>query len=101
MVENLSRYLDRLFSRLEERVENRVVERVEAYAKAQGIFHTPDAPEGEYSDLLELDLADHVNDPTWQILTDRERQVLRLLARGRAYRAIADDARAGLERFVR
>ena len=29
---------------------------VEAYAKAQGIFHTPDSPEPEYSDLLSLDL---------------------------------------------
>jgi aconitate hydratase len=32
------------------------VERVEAYCRAQGIFHTPDAPEPVYSDVLELDL---------------------------------------------
>ena len=30
---------------------------VEAYYKAQGMFHTADAPEAEYSALLELDLA--------------------------------------------
>jgi aconitate hydratase len=30
---------------------------VEAYAKAQGLFLTPDSPEPEYSDTLELDLA--------------------------------------------
>ena len=29
---------------------------VEAYAKAQGLFHTRDTPEAEYSDTLELDL---------------------------------------------
>jgi aconitate hydratase len=29
---------------------------VEAYAKAQGLFLTPDSPEPEYSDALELDL---------------------------------------------
>ncbi len=30
---------------------------VEAYAKAQGLFHTEESPEAEYSDTLELDLA--------------------------------------------
>ena len=30
---------------------------VEAYMKAQGLFHTPDAPEAEYSDILDLDLS--------------------------------------------
>ena len=30
---------------------------VEAYMKAQGLFHTPDAPEAEYSDVLDLDLS--------------------------------------------
>jgi aconitate hydratase len=30
---------------------------VEAYAKAQGLFLSPDSPEPEYSDTLELDLA--------------------------------------------
>ena len=30
---------------------------VETYFKAQGLFHTPDAPEAEYSALLELDLS--------------------------------------------
>ena len=29
---------------------------VEAYAKAQGLFHTPDSPPASYSDALELDL---------------------------------------------
>jgi DNA-binding NarL/FixJ family response regulator len=41
--------------------------------------------------LLDLDLADHVDDEAWQRLTDREREVLRLLARGRAYRDIAEE----------
>ncbi len=30
---------------------------VEAYMKMQGLFHTPDAPEAEYSDTVELDLS--------------------------------------------
>ena len=30
---------------------------VEAYAKAQGMYHTADSPEAEYSDTLELDLS--------------------------------------------
>jgi aconitate hydratase len=30
---------------------------VEAYMKTQGLFHTPDSPEAEYSDMLALDLA--------------------------------------------
>ena len=33
---------------------------VEAYAKAQGLFHTPDSPEAEYSHCLALDLGDVV-----------------------------------------
>ena len=33
------------------------VDLVEAYMKAQGLFHTRDYPEPEYSDTLELDLA--------------------------------------------
>lgn len=41
--------------------------------------------------VLDLDLADHVADEEWQRLTDRERQVLRLLARGWIYRGIAED----------
>lgn len=41
--------------------------------------------------LLDLDLADHVDDEQWQQLTEREREVLRLLARGRAYRDIAEE----------
>jgi aconitate hydratase len=32
------------------------VKLVEAYMKEQGLFHTPNAPEAEYSDTLELDL---------------------------------------------
>src|SRR5690606_23904581 len=31
---------------------------VEAYAKAQGLWHTPDSPAAHYSATLELDLAD-------------------------------------------
>ncbi len=30
---------------------------VEAYMKEQGLFHTPDSPEAEYTDTLELDLS--------------------------------------------
>ncbi len=30
---------------------------VEAYMQEQGLFHTPDAPEATYSDILELDLS--------------------------------------------
>ncbi|EGV33629.1 aconitate hydratase 1 [Thiorhodococcus drewsii AZ1] len=33
---------------------------VEAYCKAQGVWHTADAPEAEYSETLELDLGDVV-----------------------------------------
>ncbi len=42
------------------RLSNRSAEQialVEAYAKAQGLFLTPDSPEPEYSDTLELDLS--------------------------------------------
>ncbi len=45
------RYLE-LTSRPEEQIRL-----VEAYCKEQGLFHTPDAPEAEYSDTLELDLS--------------------------------------------
>jgi aconitate hydratase len=34
-----------------------VVALVEAYCKEQGIFHTPDSPEPEFTDTLELDLS--------------------------------------------
>ncbi|HEX2253412.1 MAG TPA: aconitate hydratase [Thermoanaerobaculia bacterium] len=34
-----------------------LVELVEAYTKEQGLFHTEDSPESEYSDTLELDLS--------------------------------------------
>ena len=33
------------------------IDLVEAYCKAQGIFHSPDMPEPEFSDILELDLS--------------------------------------------
>ena len=36
---------------------------VEAYAKAQGMFHTAGSPEAEYSDTLELDLVDGRAEP--------------------------------------
>ena len=45
------RYL-RLSGRSEE-----LVGLVEAYYKEQGLFHTVDTPEAEYSDVLDLDLA--------------------------------------------
>jgi aconitate hydratase len=45
------RYL-RLTGRPEEQVQL-----VEDYFKAQGLFHAPDSPQAEYTDLLELDLA--------------------------------------------
>ncbi len=45
----------RLTARAEERIQV-----VEEYARAQGLFHGPDSPEAEYSDTLELDLADVV-----------------------------------------
>lgn len=40
--------------------------------------------------LLELDLGDAVDDPEWEALTDREREVLRWLARGHPYRRIGE-----------
>ena len=40
--------------------------------------------------LLELDLADAIDDPEWEALTDREREVLRHLARGHTYRRIGE-----------
>jgi aconitate hydratase len=49
--EETLRYL-RLSGRNEEHVTI-----VEAYCKEQGFFHTPDTPEAEYSQVLDLDLA--------------------------------------------
>jgi aconitate hydratase len=49
--EETLRYL-RLSGRSEE-----LVTLVEAYYKEQGLFHTPDTPEAEYTDILDLDLA--------------------------------------------
>ena len=40
--------------------------------------------------LLDLDLGDAVADPQWAALTDREREVLRFLARGHTYRRIGE-----------
>ena len=40
--------------------------------------------------LLELDLGDAIDDPEWETLTDREREVLRFLARGHPYRRIGE-----------
>jgi DNA-binding NarL/FixJ family response regulator len=39
--------------------------------------------------LLDLDLGDHVEDPQWEALTGRQREVLQLLARGATYKEIA------------
>ena len=47
--------------------------------------------------LLELDMADHVDDPEWDALTDREREVLRHLARGHPYRRIGEDLHVGVK----
>ena len=47
------RYL-RLTGRSEEQIAL-----VESYYKEQGLFHTPDSPEAEYTQTLELDLADY------------------------------------------
>ena len=38
--------------------DEHLVELVEAYAKAQGLFRTPDTPDPVYSDYLELDLSE-------------------------------------------
>ncbi len=63
-----------------------LIDAVRATAAGQPVF----SPELA-GHLLDLDLADHVEDEGWQRLTGREREVLRLLARGRAYREIAED----------
>jgi DNA-binding NarL/FixJ family response regulator len=63
-----------------------LVAAVRATADGQPVFSAELA-----GHLLDLDLADHVDDEAWQSLTDRERDVLRLLARGRAYRDIAEE----------
>jgi aconitate hydratase len=44
------------YMRFSGRPEERIA-LVEAYMKEQGLFHTPDAPEAEYSDTLHLDLS--------------------------------------------
>jgi len=44
------------YMRFSGRSEERIA-LVEAYMKEQGLFHTPDAPEAEYSDTLHLDLS--------------------------------------------
>jgi aconitate hydratase len=49
--EETLRYL-RLSGRSEE-----LISLVEAYCKEQGLFHTADTPEAEYTDVMELDLA--------------------------------------------
>jgi DNA-binding NarL/FixJ family response regulator len=63
-----------------------LVAAVRATADGQPVFSAELA-----GHLLDLDLADHVDDEAWQSLTERERDVLRLLARGRAYRDIAEE----------
>lgn len=45
--------------------------------------------------LLELDRADAIDDPQWEALTDREREVLRFLARGHTYRRIGEQLHVG------
>ena len=44
------------YMRLSGRSEEHVA-LVEAYTRAQGMFHTPDSPEAEYSDVLVLDMS--------------------------------------------
>lgn len=63
-----------------------LVSAVRATARGEPVF----SPELA-GHLLDLDLADHVEDAPWRELTGREREVLRLLARGRTYREIAEE----------
>jgi DNA-binding NarL/FixJ family response regulator len=47
--------------------------------------------------LLDLDLGDAIEDPEWEALTDREREVLRYLARGHTYKRIAEELVVGVK----
>jgi aconitate hydratase len=61
---------------------------VETYMKAQGLFHTPDAPEPEFSDRLELNLGDvepSIAGPR------RPQDRIRLAAVGRSFRDALPD----------
>lgn len=64
----------------------RIVAAIRATARGEPVF----SPELA-GHLLDLDLADHVADPEWEQLTERERDVLRHLARGRTYAEIAKE----------
>jgi aconitate hydratase len=70
---------------------------VEAYARAQGVFHTPDAREADYSETLELDLGTVVPSlagpkrPQDRVrLTDMAEHFPRALAALKAERGIPD-----------
>jgi DNA-binding NarL/FixJ family response regulator len=63
-----------------------IVAAIRATARGEPVFSAELA-----GHLLDLDLADAIADPQWESLTDREREVLRFLARGHPYRRIAED----------
>jgi len=67
-----------------------IVAAIEATAAGEPVFSAELA-----GHLLDLDLADHIDDEEWEALTDRERDVLRLLARGHTYKRIADELTVG------
>lgn len=64
---------------------DQIVEAIRATRDGQPVFSAELA-----GHLLELDMGDAVDDPQWEALTDREREVLRHLARGHAYRRIGE-----------
>lgn len=64
---------------------DQIVEAIRATRSGRPVFSAELA-----GHLLELDMGDAVQDPQWEALTDREREVLRFLARGHTYRRIGE-----------
>ncbi len=64
---------------------DQIVEAIRATHEGRPVFSAELA-----GHLLELDMADAIDDAEWEALTDREREVLRHLARGHAYRRIGE-----------
>jgi DNA-binding NarL/FixJ family response regulator len=64
---------------------DRIVDAIRATRDGEPVFSAELA-----GHLLELDLGDAVEDPEWEALTEREREVLRFLARGHTYRRIGE-----------
>lgn len=64
---------------------DQIVEAIRATHEGRPVFSAELA-----GHLLELDMGDAVDDPEWEALTDREREVLRFLARGHTYRRIGE-----------